>query len=161
MIFVCLGTQKYQFNILLEELDRLKKENIVLDDIFAQCGNSDYEPKYYRYTKFMSPDEYSKAVNNSDLVISHGGTGAIIKALKAGKKVIGVPRHADRGEHSDNHQFQIVEVLSAEQYIIPVYDIDKLAAAILYAKSTKELKKFIIVGNVLEIVENFLEKLGE
>lgn len=161
MIFVCLGTQKYQFNILLEELDRLKNENIISDDILAQIGNSGYKPKHYIYKKFMSPEEYNNAVDDSDLVISHGGTGALIKALKAGKKVIGVPRHAERGEHSDNHQFQIVEVLSAENYIIPVYDINKLSEAISRAKNCNNFKKFVIDGNVLQIIENFLEKLGE
>ena len=43
-----------------------------------------------------------------DVVVTHGGTGAIIGAVKDNKKVIAVPRLAKYGEHVDDHQIEIV-----------------------------------------------------
>ena len=42
LIFVVLGTQKFQCNRLLKQIDRL-----VEDPVFAQKGHSDYIPQYY------------------------------------------------------------------------------------------------------------------
>ena len=49
MIFVTLGSQKFQFNRLLIELDKLKENNKIDDVIFAQIGYSDYKPKNFEY----------------------------------------------------------------------------------------------------------------
>lgn len=42
MIFVTLGSQKFQFNRLLQAVDKLQTD----DEIFAQIGYSDYKPKH-------------------------------------------------------------------------------------------------------------------
>ena len=46
MIFVTLGSQKFQFNRLLIEIDRLIEEKYITDKVFAQIGYSDYKPKH-------------------------------------------------------------------------------------------------------------------
>ena len=43
MIFVTLGSQKFQFNRLLQAVDNLKTD----EEIFAQIGYSDYKNKNY------------------------------------------------------------------------------------------------------------------
>ena len=47
MIFVTLGSQKFQFNRLLIEIDRLIEEGKITEKVFAQTGYSDYKPKNY------------------------------------------------------------------------------------------------------------------
>lgn len=94
MIFVTLGSQKFQFNRLLKEIDILVKEKIIKDDVFAQIGYSDYLPQNYQYKKFLNRDEFAEMEGKADVVITHGGTGAIIGAVKKGKKVIAFPRLA-------------------------------------------------------------------
>ena len=54
MIFVTLGSQKFQFNRLLQMVDNLNTE----EEIFAQTGYSDYKPKNYKFKDFLSRDEY-------------------------------------------------------------------------------------------------------
>lgn len=44
MIFVTVGSQKFQFNRLLQKLDELKEQGIITEEIFAQTGVSDYKP---------------------------------------------------------------------------------------------------------------------
>ena len=92
MIFVTLGSQKFQFNRLLIEIDRLVEEGKITEEVFAQTGYSDYEPKNYEYKNFLDRDEFSDIMGKCDKVITHGGTGAIIGAVKKEKKVIAVSR---------------------------------------------------------------------
>lgn len=104
MIFVTLGSQKFQFDRLLQAVDELKTD----EEIFAQIGYSNYEPKNYEYKKFLDRDEFENVMDKADIVITHGGTGAIIGAVKKGKKVIAVPRLKKYGKHVDDHQLQLV-----------------------------------------------------
>ena len=105
MIFVTLGSQKFQFNRLLKAVDELDTD----EEIFAQIGYSDYRPQNYKYKEFLDREEFAAWEQKADIVITHGGTGAIIGAVKKGKKVIAVPRLAKYGEHVDDHQIQLIE----------------------------------------------------
>ena len=108
MIFVTLGSQKFQFDRLLKEIDRLIKTGRITEEVFAQTGYSTYHPKYFLYKNFLNREEFKKCIEKSSFVITHGGTGAIISSLKIGKKVIAVPRRVEFGEHVDNHQLQLL-----------------------------------------------------
>lgn len=129
MIFITLGSQKFQFNRILQEVDRLIENGIIADTVFAQVGNSDYVPRHYGYKKFLNRDEFSDMQDRCDIVITHGGTGAIIGALKKGKKVIAVPRLAKYGEHVDDHQLQLLHQFDEMHLIEACYEIEHLADA--------------------------------
>lgn len=49
MIFITLGSQKFQFNRLLQAVDQLIEKSVIEDEVFAQIGYSDYQPKHYAY----------------------------------------------------------------------------------------------------------------
>ncbi len=130
MIFVTVGSQKFQFNRLLKELDKLALEKKITEEIFAQTGYSDYEPKNYKYKNFLDRDEFLNIMGECDKVITHGGTGAIVGAVKQGKKVIAVPRLKVFGEHVDDHQLQIVNQFKEMGFIEYIEDITKIEKAI-------------------------------
>jgi UDP-N-acetylglucosamine transferase subunit ALG13 len=65
----------------------------------------------------MNPSEYEEHIKNASYVVTHGGVGSIMTALKLKKKIIAMPRLFEYGEHVNNHQKQIVEKLSNEGYI--------------------------------------------
>lgn len=50
MIFITLGSQKFQFNRLLEYVDNLIKT--ITEKVFAQIGASDYQPRNFNYEHF-------------------------------------------------------------------------------------------------------------
>lgn len=52
MIFVTLGTQKFQLNRLLKQLDKYIEQGQITDKVIAQIGYSDYLPKRYEYIDF-------------------------------------------------------------------------------------------------------------
>ena len=54
MIFVTLGTQKFQLNRLLKQLDKYIEQGQITDKVIAQIGYSDYLPKRYEYIDFLN-----------------------------------------------------------------------------------------------------------
>lgn len=109
MIFIALGTQKFQFNRLIKDIDELVGEGIIREPVFAQIGNSFYEPKNYSWVKFLDPTEFKNKINDCEIFITHGGVGSIHNGLTFNKKVIVYPRLAIYNEHIDDHQIEITE----------------------------------------------------
>lgn len=136
-LFITLGSQKFQFNRLLEAVDVLCENKIVDgNNVFAQIGYSDYRPHSYNYKLFLDRDEFGFEMEKADIVITHGGTGAIIGAVKRGKKVIAIPRLAKYGEHVDDHQLQLIKQFKELNLIYSCLDMDLQKAF----KKSKEYK---------------------
>lgn len=154
MIFVTVGSQKFQFNRLLVEIDRLIEEKKINEEVFAQTGHSDYKPKNYKYKEFLDRDEFLRVMNKCDKVITHGGTGAIIGAVKRGKKVIAVPRLKKFEEHVDDHQLQIIDEFEKMGFISAVKDIENLQVTISNIDIIK-VKKY--VSNTDKIIKSISE----
>lgn len=158
MIFVTLGSQKFQFNRILKELDRLLEEKIINEEIFAQIGYSDYKPKNYKYKEFVDRDEFKSIMDKCEIVIAHGGTGAIITAVKKNKKVIAIPRLAKYGEHVDDHQIQLVDEFKELNLIYPVYNEQNLGKAINEIRDIEYEKYISNTQNIIDEIENFIEE---
>lgn len=118
MIFVTVGSRNYPFDRLFRKLDELYEKDVLIDSLFAQIGTSTYQPKYYEYKDFISPEEFLEKVNEADIVVSHGASGSIMKALNAGKKVIAVTRLEKYGEHINDHQIQNNEAFASNGYVL-------------------------------------------
>ena len=158
MIFVTLGSQKFQFDRLLIELDRLVEKEVLTEPIFAQIGYSTYQPQQYEYQKFLDHQVFNQKLNQCDLLITHGGSGAIVNALKMKKKVIAVPRLVKFNEHVDNHQEEIVDLFKNLNYIEAVYDIQNLGPAV--SKTVMESFEYFQSNSeaVIDEIEAFIIK---
>ncbi|MDD5893709.1 MAG: glycosyltransferase [Coriobacteriaceae bacterium] len=135
MVFVTMGSQKFQFDRLLRAVDELAGSGAIPEPVFAQVGACTYEPKNIEWAAFIDRDEFKCRMAAADVAITHGGTGAIIGAVKAGKKVVAVPRLACHGEHVDDHQVEIVRQFADMGLIEPCMDVADLGAA--YAKAKR------------------------
>ena len=156
MIFLCVGSREYQFDRLLKEIDNLLKENKIDEEVFAQIGQSNYKPKHYQYVRYMSPDDFRQKQLDADLIISHGGTGALVAALKLGKKVIAVPRLVKYQEHIDDHQIQVCDMLEKQQYLKVVYEMSDLYGMIQQVKKQKAVKQYSNPSNILSIIDEYI-----
>ena len=152
MIFVTLGSQKFQFNRLLKAVDELDTE----EEIFAQIGYSDYKPQHYKYKEFLDREEFAAWEEKADIVITHGGTGAIIGAVKKGKKVIAVPRLAKYGEHVDDHQIQLIKQFKDLDLIYACMDGD-LQKALEVVKNTTYNEYKSNTKTIIKSLEEFIE----
>lgn len=152
MIFVTLGSQKFQFNRLLKAVDELDTD----EEIFAQIGYSDYKPQNYKYEEFLDREEFAAWEQKADIVITHGGTGAIIGAVKKGKKVIAVPRLAKYGEHVDDHQIQLIKQFKDLDLIYACMDGD-LQKALEVVKNTTYNEYKSNTKTIIKSLEEFIE----
>ena len=158
MIFVTLGSQKFQFDRLLKAVDRLA-ENGEKDEIFAQTGHSTYQPKHYRYKAFLDRNEFADMMDKADIVITHGGTGAIIGAIKKGKKVIAVPRLSQYGEHVDDHQLQIIGQFYELNLIGACEDCADLEEKLEYVRNTDFSPYQSNTQRIIDDLEDYIDNL--
>ena len=95
----------------------------------------------------------------ADIVITHGGTGAIIGAVKKGKKVIAVPRMAKYGEHVDDHQFQLIEQFKEMQLIEVCYQMDELEKVLSTIKGKEYLTYHSNTDKYLMAIDDYIQSL--
>lgn len=159
MIFITLGTQKFQFNRLLKKIDELISEKKIKEKVFAQIGNSDYKPINFKYKEFLNKEEFEECVKKADLIITHAGVGTIITALNFDKRVIVVPRLAKYKEHVDDHQVEIAESFSKKGFVLSSGEnIEDLYENIKKSK-TMEFKKYISSNKKINnVIDEFITK---
>ena len=159
MIFITLGSQKFQFNRLLKKIDKLIEEGVINEEVFAQTGASDYIPKNYKFENFLDRDQFADIMSKSDIVITHGGTGAIIGAVKKDKKVIAVPRLAKYGEHVDDHQLQLLKQFDELGLICPCYEIDKLGECFKEIRNRQFNKYESNTNTIIDSIDAYIQTL--
>lgn len=157
MIFITLGSQKFQFNRLLQAVDELIDYGVIKEEVFAQIGYSDYKPRNYEYKEFLDRDEFAAQEGKCEILITHGGTGAIIGAVKKGKKVIAVPRLAKYGEHVDDHQLQLIAQFKNQNLICGLNDCSELQDGLKYVKEHEFNSYQSNTGRIIESIEKFIE----
>ena len=118
MIFVTVGSRNYPFDRLFRKLDALYEDGTLTEPMFAQIGYSSYQPKHFEYRDFVTQEEFAEKIREADIVVSHGASGSIMKALNAGKKVIAVTRLEKYGEHINDHQIQNNEAFASNGYVL-------------------------------------------
>lgn len=159
MIFVTVGSQKFQFNRLLEKIDEMIDLGVITESVFAQIGYCDYKPRNYPYVDFLDREEFAAKLDECQTVITHGGTGVIIGAVKKGKKVISVPRLAKYGEHVDDHQCQILKQFDATNIIMACYDLDELPEYYTELPTATFRPYFTNTHVLIESIEEYLSSI--
>ena len=160
MIFVTVGSQKTQFNRLLKAIDEQVANGLIKDELYAQTGSSDYKPLHYGYTNFINRDEYVDRMNGADIIITHGGTGAIIGAIKRGKKVIAVPRLKEYSEHVDDHQLEIVQQFENTNLIIGCRNCDEIWKCIETARTATFDTYTSSTNHIIDSIESFISQMN-
>lgn len=159
MIFVTLGSQKFQFDRLLQKLDELVERGVITEEITAQIGASTYLPKHFEYVRFMDREQFAATMDQCDIVVTHGGTGVIITAVKKGKKVIAVPRLAKYKEHVDDHQLQLLHQFDELQIICACYELEDFEENYKGIRN-REYRPYVSNTHVIiESIEEYLETL--
>lgn len=159
MIFITLGSQKFQFDRLLKEVDNLIEKKCIKEEVFAQIGNSTYIPKNYEYSKFLDRDQFTEYMGKADKVITHGGTGAIVTAIKNDKKTIAIARLKEFKEHVDDHQLQIVKQFKEMKLIESIDFIEELDMKIKEIEFMKFRKYESNTVNIIESIESFIDSI--
>lgn len=157
MIFVVLGTQKFQLNRLLQKLDEYVEKKMISDEIFAQIGGSTYKPKYYKYAEFMDKKDFDETIREADVIISHSGVGTIITAINAQKPVVVYPRLAKYKEHVDDHQLDIAKAFETKKYVLCCYENDDLLEKINKSREYHFDEYVSQQKQIVGIIKKFME----
>lgn len=158
MIFLTVGTQ-FPFDRLVRAIDILKGKGIIQDDIFAQVGNSSYQPINFKSVQVMDAEMFEKTLKESIAVISHSGMGAIEMALANEKKILVMPRLKKYGEVVNDHQFAIAKKFEADGYLLAAYHEDELEDKIIQLKYFIPQNRINTSSNVIKRVSYFLNSL--
>lgn len=156
MILVTLGTQDKSFDRLLKEIDKLIKKGLIKDRVIVQAGHTKYTSKNMEIFDFKSSKELNELRKEADLVITHAGVGSILDSLKLGKKVIGVARLKKYGEHTNDHQLQILDKFYNDGYILKASSVSKLYDAIIESENFNIKKYKSNVNNMIKIIDDFI-----
>ena len=159
-IFVTVGSRNYPFNRLFVKLDELCEDSIIKGEMFAQVGTSTYQPKHFKFKDFISQDEFLEKIKWADIVVSHGASGSIMKALNEGKKVIAVTRLEKYGEHINDHQIQNNEAFASNGYVVAVYEMDELGKAFeAYYNNTDNTRPWVNKDplSIVKLIDKFIE----
>ncbi len=157
MILVVLGTQDKQFTRILEAVDKEIEKGTIKDKVVVQAGQTKYESKNMEIFDLVPAPEFDKLMDEADLVITHGGAGSILGAIKKGKKVIATPRLAKYKEHHNDHQKQIVGEFAKEGYILELSDMNDLGKMIKEIKKFQPKKFVSNTNNMIKLIENYIE----
>lgn len=158
MIFVTIGTQDKKFPRLLEAIDKAIERGEIKDKVIVQAGQTKYESKNMEIFDFISPQEFSKLIDECDLLITHGGTGSILTGIKKGKKVIAAARLKKYKEHVNDHQKQIIKEFEKEGYLIELRDFDRIGKVLEKAKKFKQKKFKSNTENMINLIDNLIEE---
>ena len=156
MILVVLGTQDKQFPRLLKAVDEAISSGFINERVVVQAGQTDYQSSNMEIFDFLSAPEFDKLMDDADLIITHGGAGTILSAIKKGKKVIAAPRLSKYMEHHNDHQKQIISEFSKDGYILPLYDFSKLGKLINKSKNFHPRKFESNTKNMDNLIENYI-----
>lgn len=115
----------------MADIDNLKKDGVIHEDVIIQTGYSTYEPKYCTWQKLYPYQEMVKLVDEARIVITHGGPSSFIMPLQVGKTPIVVPRRHEFNEHVNDHQVSFSKSVAERMgTIIVVEDMEKLGETI-------------------------------
>ncbi|WBA81514.1 glycosyltransferase [Endozoicomonas sp. GU-1] len=141
LILVTMGSNGYPFQRLVDYLRNEPLYNSNDCRWYIQTGGFDIQEKPFVGTvvDLISRTEMEDLVKQSHLVISHCGIGSLNMLLQYRKRVIFVPRVAQYGEFSDDHQLQIANEIHNKKMdvvfpgdMFPTIDKNKLTSEHLY-----------------------------
>ena len=157
MILVLLGTQNNSFHRLLEEIEKNITNGNITDKVIIQSGFTKYESDKMKIFDMIPQEELNNIIKKADLVITHGGVGSIMSAVKMGKKVIAVPRLKKYGEHVNDHQLEIINTFKKQGIIIGINNVEELAQALIDVKNiqTKDINSG--ENKIVQIIDNFIQ----
>ncbi|GGK01683.1 beta-1,4-galactosyltransferase [Lentibacillus kapialis] len=159
MILVVLGTHELPFTRLLNEVERLKTDGIIQEDVIVQHGHTAYQSDNLILKPFVSFEEMDLLYEQARLIITHAGTGSIIMGLRKAKHVIACPRLSKYGEHNDDHQLQIVSALAGQGHMLSWEEDTRLEDVIRQIEAFQPKPFKSGREQIYELIENFIREV--
>jgi len=156
VIFVGVGTFVHGFDALVAGADSAAAELGVPG--FAQIGHSRVVPQHLAHRRFLQPVELAACLRVSRVAVCHAGMGLIGDALRAGCRLILVPRRgATTADHPANDQTAFAERLAGCLPLRVCHDPQGLAPVIEAALADAGPVAAPLQSTVPLLLRDFLE----
>ena len=158
MILVLLGTHKIGFQRLLDAVKKNIDNGTINCKVIAQVGHTKFNSDDIEIFDLIPIDKIEQLIDEAEIVITHGGVGSIVGALKKHKKIIAMPRLGQYGEAANNHQQEIVSIFEKKGYIKSINNAEDLT------KVLSEIDSFVPniytsnTENIIKIITEFIDK---
>lgn len=117
-VFITLGTIRgYRFDSVV---DAFLATGLANEDTVWQMGDTTRDDLPGQVFDYLSPAEFARAAREADVVVTHAGVGTLLELLGMGIYPVQAVRRASRGEHVDDHQTEIAELVNATDIGIAV-----------------------------------------
>ena len=157
MILVTLGTQDKEFTRLLDAVQKQINLGNIKEKVVVQAGFTKYNSKEMEIFDLIPKEEFEELISKCDLLITHGGVSSILNGLKNNKKVIAAARLKEFGEHTNDHQIQIIENFSTAGYILNLNDFNNLEQLLKDVKKFKPKKYKSNTKNMVKLIDDFIK----
>ncbi len=158
MILVTLGTQDKDFSRLLKEVDKQIQEKKIKEKVIVQAGYTKYESNNMELFDLISPDELENLVKKCSVLITHGGVGSILLGLKYQKPIIVAARLKRYGEHTNDHQKQIIKEFEKDGYLLALKDFNCLDKLLVKAKQFKPKQYKSNTDHFIKNITTYMEE---
>jgi len=160
MIFLTVGTQ-FPFDRLVKAVDELVGRNGFDEQIFAQTGNSSYQPRNFKAIPLLEKKVFDKHISEASCIISHAGIGTIAMALDNEKPLLVMPRSRKYGEVVNDHQVAIARKFERLGHILVAYHEGNLLGKIEELRSFVPKPRQTQPKAVAERISHFLKLVSE
>ena len=159
MIFLTVGTQ-FPFDRLVKSVDDAIGRKGTGEDVFAQIGDSSYQPRNLKAVKVLDKDSFDRHFRKASSIIGHAGMGTISLALQHGKPLLVVPRRKRYGEVVNDHQVDIAEKFAQLGHVLVAHDVDELPEMLAQLRTFAPVPRDVNCGTVAERIAEFLGELA-
>ena len=157
MILVVLGTQDKRFERLLKVVEEAIDQGVIKEEVMVQAGCTVYDSSKMNVVDYVDMTTFEQWMKDCRLLITHGGVGTIMSALRNKKPVIACARLAKYGEHHNDHQCEIIETFYDKGYLIPLRDGQSLKEVLSAAENFVVPEVESNNHKMIELLTNYLE----
>lgn len=137
------------------------RDGVIDGRVILQTGNgANVDCAGIECAEAFSFADIQALLERADFVVCHGGTGSLITALRAGCRVIAVPRRYELGEHYDNHQAEITENFRKRGLIEVADTPEEFATAIERLKQREPVRATTDYSALIDHLEQWMARTG-
>ncbi|MEL6104150.1 MAG: glycosyltransferase [Pseudomonadota bacterium] len=132
MIFVTIGTV-FPFDRMIRAMDAYAETSEI--ECIAQIGDGAFTPSHMSWHQSLPANQYTRMVEEADVIVSHAGMGSAITALQTATPIVMLPRRQEAGEHNTDHQMATARWLEEKPGVFIAWDEGELGKRIAEAQA--------------------------
>ena len=134
-LFVPLGTQKFPFNRLVKALNEMVNSGIYTSQEIVMQSTIYEEKPLFTHHEIIPLETFNSYLDKAEVIITHSGVNSIISSMNRKKPLIIVPRMKKYGEHVDDHQIEIADLMEQKFDVLVAKNTAQLVNLIEQAKA--------------------------